>query len=110
MTGAPQCFEDWRYRLRDLQELETDPRHTGWVSKLHAKVLRYFISRYDHQPLPVSADATAQPSDPQNAAMRAKLVLRLNERNEACYRRGEECRSVLAEIRDANTLRKRYED
>ena len=110
MSDDPHYLEDRRYRLRGLQELETDPRHTGWVSKLHAKVLRYCISRYDHQPIPAQSAATAQHSESQNAAMRAKLVLRLNEQNEACYRHGAECRDVLAEIRNANTLRKRYEN
>jgi len=108
MSGGSQFF-DWRYRLRDLQELETDPRYTGWTSKLHAKVLRYFISRYDYQPLPAPAAITSQLSDRHNTAMRAKLAQRLSEQNGECYRRGAECRDILTEIRKANTLRKRYE-
>lgn len=108
MTGTSQFFEDWHYRLRDLQELENNPRHTGWVSKLHAKVLRYFISRYDYQPIPAPSPVTSQLSRTQNLANRAKLAQRFSEQNEQRYRRGAECRNILAEIREANTLRKRY--
>ncbi|TWU14007.1 hypothetical protein CA54_28490 [Symmachiella macrocystis] len=108
MSGTSQFFEDWHYRLRDLQELENNPRHAGWVSKLHAKVLRYFISRYDYQPIPTQSSVTSQLSRTQNSAICSKLALRLSEENEERYRRGAECRNILAEIREANTLRTRY--
>lgn len=109
MSGTSQFFEDWHYRLRDLQELENNPRHTGWVSKLHAKVLRYFISRYDYQPIPAQSPVTSQLSRSQTSAIRSKLALRLSEKNEERYRRGAECRNILTGIHKANTLRKRYE-
>ena len=108
MASIPHDFQDWRYRLRDIQELESSPTYTGCTSKLHAKVLRYFISRYDYQPLPAMRSARQGPAIPLSMTARTTIVEPADPSG-AVARGSEDCRRVLAEIHAANSFRKRYE-
>ncbi len=107
MTPSQSAFQEWR---RHLEELQSPALQTGatWRAKLQARVLRYFISRYEYQPIPRQVLEPRHARRPMPNASRTKVSLRLKRKQTEAAPQVEKYRQVLSKIRSINTDRKRF--
>lgn len=111
MSDHRHDFRDWRHRLRDLHPSEEVDPPRSWVRNLHARVLRYFIARYDYQPLPESLlQESAKPSVTQ-PVLPPRTTIRVQRRTAESPSRSEEhCKKLLSDIQSGNIARGRHKD
>lgn len=110
MSPLRPAFRDWRHRLEELQESEGPRPARSWAGKLHAKVLKYFIARYEYPPLPEPPTARlGRFSGMVGVSSSTRMVLRRPTETAPGDRlQPAQIRAILSEIHGHNADRERY--